>query len=169
MLRPSAHPSRTLLAALAILVLSAGLAAQDKPKKTTERIQWGGSITVSPEETVSDATCFGCSVYVRGTVNGEIVAFFGNVVISGAVRGDVTTFHGDIRLEDEGRIEGDIATFSGHLVRSPQSSVGGEVSVFESGAWIWSMLLISAGFIWLVAFIIVLLVRKSRRPVQQMA
>ncbi len=163
------HLRPTLFAALAVLLLTAGLTAQDKSHGIPERVQWGGSITISPQETVSDATCFGCSVYVRGTVNGDVVAFFGNVVITGDVRGDVTTFRGDIRLDDEGRIEGDLATFSGRLVRSPQSSIGGETSIFESSAWIWSMILISAGFIWLIAFIIVLLVRKTSRPVQQMA
>jgi hypothetical protein len=163
------HPRRALFALLAVLLLTAGLAAQDKSNRTRERVQWGGSITIAPEETVSEATCFGCSVYVQGTVNGDVVAFFGNIVITGDVRGDVTTFRGDVRLEDGGRIEGDLTAFSGRLVRSPQSSIGGETSIFESSAWIWSMILTSAGFIWLIAFMIVLLVRKTRRPVQQMA
>ena len=34
-----------------------------------------------PNERVSDATCFGCTIHVRGHVMGDVTAFGGSIVV----------------------------------------------------------------------------------------
>ncbi len=66
-----------------------------------DRTQFGHRITIGPGEEVSDVTCFGCSVHVRGHVAGDVTTFGGSVVVEdqGQIDGDLTTFDGDLRLD----------------------------------------------------------------------
>ena len=65
-----------------------------------DRTQVGSNIIIGADEEVSEATCFGCSIRVRGHVSGDVTAFGGSIVIEdqGQVGGDLTTFGGNLRL-----------------------------------------------------------------------
>ena len=88
------------------------------------------NISIGPDEEVGDATCFGCSIRVRGHVSGDVTAFGGSIVVEdqGQVGGDVTAFGGDIRIDKEAKLGGDVTVFGGRIRRDPAATVGGDVT-----------------------------------------
>src|ERR1700693_5497880 len=91
-----------------VAVSSAAFAARER-----DRTHVGNNILIGPDEEVSEATCFGCSIRVRGHVSGDVTAFGGSIVIEdqGQVNGDGTTFGGDIRIEKAAKVEHDVTVF----------------------------------------------------------
>ena len=71
--------------------------------------------TLGLNEEVSEATCFGCSIRVRGHVSGDVTAFGGSIVVEdqGQIGGDLTTFGGSLRLGEDANVSGDVAVFGG--------------------------------------------------------
>lgn len=132
-----------------------------------DRTQFGHDIVIGSDETTSDATCFGCSVRVRGRVNGDVTTFGGSVVIerNGSIAGDLTTFGGDLRLDD-GSTAKNITMFGGHIRRDPGASVEGDVTTFAGGSALWLFLIFGLPFLILGAFIafLVWLIRRFSRP-----
>src|SRR5579864_7577997 len=65
-----------------------------------ERTQFGRDITVNSGEEVSEVTCFGCSIRIRGHVAGDATSFAGNIVVEdqGEIGGDITNFSGSAWL-----------------------------------------------------------------------
>ena len=55
-----------------------------------DRTQFGHDVFVGADEQVSEVTCFGCSVHVRGHVDGDVTTFGGAIVVEefGDVGGD---------------------------------------------------------------------------------
>jgi hypothetical protein len=131
-----------------------------------DRTQFGHDISVGPGEQVSDVTCFGCSVRIRGQVNGDVTTFGGNIVVEdeGQIGGDATTLGGGVRLDGKAAVRGDLTVFGGRVRRDPSASVGGEVTNF--GAVISLLLIVVIPLFLLggiIAFII-WIVRRATRP-----
>jgi hypothetical protein len=130
-----------------------------------DRTQFGRDVTVGPGEEVTDVTCFGCSVRVRGRVAGDVTTFGGGIVIEdqGQVGGDLTSFGGNLRLEKEAYIRGNVTIFGGRIHRDDSAKIGGDVSTFSGTFWL--LLIFGLPFVVLGAFIalIVWIVRMLTR------
>jgi len=154
---------RLFLPVFLLAVSAVGFAA-DAPH---ERTQVGRAITVNAGEQVSDVTCFGCGVHIRGRVSGDVTTFGGTVVIEndGEVGGDTTIFGGDLRLESNSKVK-DITVFGGHIRRDALATVAGDVTTIGGGATIWLFVVFGLPFLLLGAFValIVWLVRRFTRP-----
>lgn len=152
--------------------LVALLAAPVFAQGSHDRTQFGHDIIVGSDEKVAELTCFGCSVRVRGHVNGDVTTFGGGVVVErdAFIGGDTVTFGGDVRL-DAGASVKDVTIFGGRVRRDPQASVGGDVTTFGGGAALWLFLIFALPVVVLGAVIalIVWLIRRSKRPVVPMA
>lgn len=128
--------------------------------------QVGHDINIDSNEDMSDATCFGCSVRVRGHVDSDVTVFGGSIVIEegGQVDGDTTAFGGGVRLEQGVKVGGDVTVFGGRIQRNPGASVGGDLTNFSGSYWIFLIfglpLLILGG----IVTAIILLVRYLLRP-----
>lgn len=134
--------------------------------RSHDRTQFGHNISISPDEQVTDATCFGCSVHIRGHVSGDVTTFGGSVVVEdgGAIDGDVTTFAGNTRLEHSVAVKGDVTVFGGRVYRDPTATIEGDVSNFGAGPWI--VLVFAAPFLVLGLFVaaVIWLIRRLMRP-----
>ena len=145
------------------LIVSAGAHADS----SHDRTQFGHNITIGPNEEVSDATCFGCSIRIRGHVSGDVTTFGGAVVLedTAEVDGDMSVFGGSVRLDKNVKVGGDVSVFGGRVRKDPEATVGGDVSNFSSPGWLVLIfvvpLLLFGGF---VAFIIWLVWRLIKRP-----
>jgi hypothetical protein len=133
---------------------------------THDRTHFGSDINVGPNEQIGEATCFGCSIHVRGHVEGDVTVFAGSIVIEdqGEVDGDVTDFGGGARLDKDTKVSGDVTVFGGQIRRDAAASVGGDVTNFSGPVWIFLIfvlpLIILAGLV----ILIVLLIRRLTRP-----
>lgn len=131
-----------------------------------DRTQFGHDISIGPNEETGEVTCFGCSVRVRGHINGDVTVFAGSVMVEdqGEIGGDTTIFAGNLRLDKEVKVRGDITVFGGRIHREPDSVVGGDVTNFGSPLWI--VLIFGLPLVILGAFIalIVWLIRRLTRP-----
>src|ERR1700752_26275 len=78
-----------------------------------ERTQFGHDIVIGPNEEVSEVTCFGCSVRIRGHVTSDVTVFAGSLLIEdqGQVGGDSTVFGGSLRLDKAVKVGGDVTVF----------------------------------------------------------
>lgn len=148
--------------AVSCLALSVTAFSKDNPSYT----QVGHTITVGPSDEVGDLTCFGCSIYVRGLVAGDVTAFGGNVTIEeqAQVSGDVTAFAGDLRLTRNVKVDGDATVFGGQFRRDPQASVGGDVTSMGGRGWITLIFLAPLLVLGLVVALVIWLVQRIRRP-----
>ena len=131
-----------------------------------DRTQVGSTINIGPDEEVQDATCFGCSIRVRGHVSGDVTAFGGSVVVEdqGEINGDATVFGGDVRMEKQVKIGGDVTVFGGRIRRDPASTVGGDVTNMGGPGWIFLIFLAPLVFLGAFVALIVWLVRRLMRP-----
>jgi hypothetical protein len=136
-----------------------------------DRTQVGSNINIGPGEEVSDATCFGCSVRVRGHVSSDVTAFGGSVIIEedGRVDGDVTTFGGGVRLGKEANVGGDVTVFGGRIQRDPAATVGGDVTNMGGPGWMVLIVLTPFVFLGLFAALIVWIVRRLLRTAAPVA
>lgn len=134
--------ARTLLGLALLLSLASAAHAKDNPSYT----QVGHNISIGPNEEVSDLTCFGCSIRVRGQV-----------------AADVTVFGGDIRLDQAVKVAGDATVFAGQIRRDPQATISGDVT--SMGGHVWLVPVLLSPFLilgMLIAFVIWLVQRISR-------
>ncbi|HTZ82474.1 MAG TPA: hypothetical protein VMB66_04750 [Candidatus Acidoferrales bacterium] len=131
-----------------------------------DRTQMGRTIVVGPDEEVGDATCFGCTIRVKGHVAGDATTFGGSIIVEdqGQIAGDTTSFGGDIRLENQVKVDGDVTVFGGHIRRDPGAVIGGSVTNMSGGGWI--LLIFVAPFIVFGLFVwfVVWLIRRLIRP-----
>ena len=152
--------------------LVAVLTSSASAEGSHDRTQFGHDISVGSDERVAEVTCFGCSVRIRGHVDGDVTTFGGSIVLErdAEVGGDTTSFAGDVRLDAGAKVK-DVTIFGGRIRRDPQSSVRGDVTTFAGGAGLWLFIIFGSPFIILGAMIalIVWLVRRSRRPALPMA
>ncbi len=146
---------------ICLALSSAAFAVRD-----TDRTQVGHNISVGPDEEISEATCFGCTIRIRGHVLGDVTAFGGSIIVEdhGKVNGDATAFGGDIRLDKEVSIAGDVAVFGGHLRRDPAASIGGETTNFAGAGWLLLIFLLPLVVLGVFIALIVWLIRRIMRP-----
>jgi hypothetical protein len=139
-----------------------GAAFADGPQ---ERTQFGHDIYVGTEEDVTEVTCMGCNVRIRGKVQSDVTIFGGSIAVEdqGEVGGDITAIGGNVRL-DKGASVKDVTVFGGRLRRDPSATVNGDVSAFSGSIWL--LLIFGLPLVLLGAFIgfIVWLVRRLTRP-----
>src|ERR1700684_3672087 len=152
---------RSLCACLVFIVALSGAAFADH-----DRTQVGHTISVGPDEEVGDATCFGCSIRVRGRVTGDATAFGGSIVVEdrGQVGGDATAFGGDIRVDKEAKIARDVTVFGGRIRRDPASAGGGHVTAMGGPGWMFLIFLLPLILFGLFVALIVWLIRRLMRP-----
>lgn len=148
-------------------LLVAGLSATAFANDSHDRTQFGHDIVVASGEEVGQATCFGCSVRVRGHVAGEVTTFGGGVITEdgGNIGGDTTSFGGSVRLEGKSKIGGDLTVFGGRIHRDPESEIGGDVTNFSGGIWLFLMFvlpfIVLGGIIALIVWVIRRLTRRA--------
>jgi predicted acyltransferase (DUF342 family) len=154
---------RFLSAAVIFVVVISSVALADGNR---DRTQVGNTINIGPDEVVQDATCFGCSVRVRGHVAGDVTAFGGSVVIEqdAQVGGDTTIFGGDLRLDKDAKIGRDVTVFGGRIRRDAGSTVGGDVTNMGGPGWVFLIFLMPLIFLGLFIALIVWLIRLVMRP-----
>ena len=155
---------RTALLALGLAMLFLPAYGANSPDRT----QWGQDIRVEAGQSVSDLTCFNCSVYVAGNVAGDVTAFGGRVVLegSGQVAGDVTAFLGDVRVGTGSKIAGDVTAFGGRIHRGSDAQIGGDVTEFAGGGWLALIFGVPLFILGGIIALIVWLVQSNRRPAQ---
>ena len=160
------HTLRWFSLLLGSLLLCAGLSTTAFADDGHDRTHVGNNINIGPGEEVNDATCFGCSIRVRGHVAGDVTAFGGSISIEdqGQVNGDATVFGGGIRLEPDVKVSGDVTVFGGRMHRDPAASVGGEVTILGGPGWIFLIFLLPMIFLGGVIALIVWGVRRLFRP-----
>ena len=152
--------------------LVALLAAPVFGEGSHDRTQFGHDITVGSDEKVAEVTCFGCSVRVRGHVQGDVTTFGGSVVLErdAFVGGDATAFGGDVRLDAGASVKG-VTIFGGRVRRDSQATICGDITTFAGGVALWLFIVFGLPFLVVGALIalIVWLIRRSRRPVAPLA
>ena len=137
--------------------------------RSEDRTQVGHNISIGPGEKVSEATCFGCSIRVRGHVSSDVTALGGSIVVEdqGQIGGDATALGGGIRLDRGVTVHGDVTAIGGRLRRDPAATVGGEVVNMGGPGWIALIVLIALlPFVLFGLFValIVWLIRRLLRP-----
>jgi hypothetical protein len=139
---------RTWLGLVAFLVVTGATVAIAQETQLGEKIQAGGQVTISADETVDgDLYASGGRVLIEGTVDGDLIAGAGQVTISGQVSGDVMASAGTVDISGEvggdARVASGQATVSGSIgedlfIASGQTTIAdsgevGEDLVFGSG------------------------------------
>lgn len=161
-LRQLCH-NRLIGAALACFLASSTIAfATAKPDHT----QFGHNIDIGPNEEVSDVTCIGCSIRIRGQVSGDATAVGGSIFIEdqGQVAGDVTAVAGNARLDKGVKVAGDVTVVGGELRRDPQASISGDVTNVGGRGWIIPILLVPVVFLGLLIALVIWIIQRISRP-----
>jgi hypothetical protein len=132
----------------------------------SDRTQVGHDITIGPNEEVSDATCFGCSVRVRGHVASDVTVFGGSIVVEeqGQIGGEAVVFGRGIRLDKEAKVGGDVTVFGGQVRFDPTATVGGDVTNFGGSIWLFLIFGLPLVFLGGVIALIVWIVRRLIQP-----
>ena len=152
----------TLLLLASVIFVSLATFAKDTPEHT----QFGRDIRIEAGERSGDATCFGCSIYIRGQLNGDATTFGGSIVLEegASVTGDVTAFGGGIRAQAGSSALGDATTFGGQIRRDPTAKIGGDVTSFGGFGWFIAILALPLLFLAGIVALIIWLIRRSSRP-----
>lgn len=158
---------QALLVLAACIVLSGAGFAQ----KTHDITQFGHDITIGPDEGVLDATCFGCSIRVRGHVKTELTVFGGSIILQdqAEVGTDANVFGGGIRLEPGAKVDGDVTVFGGKIERDPAAVIAGSVTNFSGGLWMFLIFVLPLMIFGGLVTLIVLLIRRLTRTQMQTA
>lgn len=149
----------------ALLLICAVITLPAFADDSHDRTQVGHDINIGPNEVVSEATCFGCSIRVHGEVEGDATVFGGSLVIEdqGKVGGDATVFGGALRLDKNVSVGGDVTVFGGRLRRDPGAPIGGDVTDFSGAGWMILLWIIPLFFIGVLVALIVWIVRLLSR------
>jgi predicted acyltransferase (DUF342 family) len=152
--------------ALPCLALILSLSCAAFAKEDSSYTEFGHDINIGPDEQVGDLTCFGCSIYVRGQVNGDVTTIGGSIVLEGHVEvsGDVTAIAGDARLGEGVQIGGDATVIGGELRRNPQATVAGDVTSMLGRGWLFLIFLVPFMILGLLVAFVIWLVQRLRSP-----
>ena len=148
------------------LLVCVAFSSAARADRSRDRTQVGSNINIGPGEEVQEATCFGCSIRVRGKVAGDVTAFGGSVIVEdqGEIGGDMTAFGGGIRLAKDATVSGDVTVFGGRLQRDPAATVGGDVTAMGGPGWILLIFVLPCVFLGLFIALIVVVIRRLLRP-----
>lgn len=104
-----------------------------------DTVHFASSIHITTDDSINNAVCIFCSVYVDGKVTGDIVVLFGNVHLNGDAQHDVVNIFGDVTAEKGATIEDDLVSVFGNvrladgvLVNHDLVSVFGYTSIPDS-------------------------------------
>jgi hypothetical protein len=158
------YPVRLLLPLC--LIACVAFSSAERPSESRDRTQVDSNINIGPGEEVQEATCFGCSIRVRGKVDGDVTAFGGSIVLEdqGEIGGDTTAFGGGIRLGRDVTVSGDVTVFGGRIQRDPAATVGGDVTAMGGPGWILLIFVLPCVFLGLLIALIVVVIRRLLRP-----
>ncbi len=67
-------------------------------------------------------------VTINGDLTGDVVAIFGDMSVSGTVGGDVVAIFGKVSVKNGGVIKGDVAGILGGVDKSPNATIKGEIA-----------------------------------------
>lgn len=142
-----------------------GISAVSVADSSHDRTQFGRNIEVQPGEEVTEVTCFGCSVRIRGHVKSDVTTFGGGIVVEdqGRIEGDTTSFGGGVRLEKGAEVAA-VSVFGGHLRQDPDASVHGDVTTFSGSFWLVLIFVAPILFLAGIVILIVWLIRVLTRP-----
>jgi hypothetical protein len=98
-------------------------------RRGNERVVFGQSLTVAPEEVVDKAVAIGGSITISGHVRKDVVAVGGSVtLLPGArVEGDVVAIGGTVSVEEGATLEGDNVSLGGTIPTMVGSVIRGTV------------------------------------------
>jgi hypothetical protein len=158
------YPVRLLLPLC--LFACVAFSSAERSSENRDRTQVGSNINIGAGEEVQEATCFGCSIRVRGRVAGDVTAFGGSIVVEdqGEIGGDMTAFGGSIRLGKGVTVSGDVTVFGGRLQRDPAATVGGDVTSMGGPGWILLIFVLLCVVLGLFVALIVFVIRRLLRP-----
>ena len=100
----SSRPTRRLrwLGLVALLTLTGASVAVAQETELGGKLQTGGQITISADETVDgDLYASGGRILIEGTVDGDLIAAAGQVTISGDVTGDLMASAGAVDISGD--------------------------------------------------------------------
>ena len=80
-----------------------------------ERNSYLRPVTIEAGVQRGSINCFGCSVVVKGDLDGEIVTIGGDVIVYGRVRRDVVAVGGAIRLKNGAEIDSEAVAIGGEI------------------------------------------------------
>jgi hypothetical protein len=80
-----------------------------------ERNSYLRRVTIEGNAEHGSINCFGCSVVVKGDLDGEVVTIGGDVTVYGRVRRDVVAVGGAIRLKNGAEIDEDAVAIGGAI------------------------------------------------------
>ena len=80
-----------------------------------ERNSYLRRVTIEGNSEHGSINCFGCSVVVKGDLDGEIVTIGGDVTVYGRVRRDIVAVGGAIRLKNGAEIDEDAVAIGGGI------------------------------------------------------
>jgi Polymer-forming cytoskeletal len=131
-----------------------------------DRTQVGSNISIGPNEESGEATCFGCSIRVRGHVMGDVTTIGGSIVIEdgGQVDGDATAIAGSMRLSGPVSVGGDVAVFGGQLRRDSAASIDGDTTNMGGPGGMILMVALPLFFLGAMAALLVWIIRRLMRP-----
>lgn len=157
---------RLRIPALFVCILCVvGLSAVSVADSSHDRTQFGRNIEVQPGEEITEVTCFGCSVRIRGHVKNDVTTFGGGIVVEdqGRIEGETTSFGGGVRLEKGAEVAA-VSVFGGHLRQDPDASVHGDVTTFSGSFWLVLIFVAPILFLAGIVVLIVWLIRALTRP-----
>ena len=92
-----------------------------------------GSLVIGEAETVRNATAFGGSLVVNGTVTGDAAALGGSVTVNGRVSGGVVAIGGSVHLGPNAVVEHDVVALGGDVTKDEGAEIGGGSSSATAG------------------------------------
>jgi hypothetical protein len=95
-------------AVFVLFVLTAATVAQEKNSFLR-------TVTIEENPYTGSVNCFGCSVIVKGELNGEIVTIGGNVTVYGKVRKDIVAVGGAVHLKNGAEVDEDAVAIGGEI------------------------------------------------------
>lgn len=91
------------------------------------------TVTVEPGVRSESINCIGCSVIVKGDLDGEIVTIGGDVTVFGKVRKDIVAVGGRVRLMSAAEADADVVAIGGMVEN--EGAVAGPHGDFTSLPW----------------------------------
>ena len=105
-----------------LVAVAAALLTPVPARAHNHRFMIGESIRVGPDDTLEQATCIFCSIYVEGMVQETAFLVLGRLVNQGTIAGDAVVIGG--QLESSGSVRGNTVVVAGNMDLSGE--VGGD-------------------------------------------